>query len=137
MGLFSGIKDNFKKSEAAVCVQNLLEQQQRIGYFTGNPANFANVIVQAAWDDRPDIFSGKFGQRPHKIAVTAVALSRALSVSREGDANRVALLACLGAALSEAHTNAGFYPFNNLDMTLIEAAGEVFIEKGNEMGVPM
>ncbi|HEL3634787.1 hypothetical protein U4I36_12850 [Stenotrophomonas maltophilia] len=137
MGLFSGIKDNFKKSEAAVCVQNLLEQQQRIGYFTGNPANFANVIVQAAWDDRPDIFSGKFGQRPHKIAVTAVALSRALSVSREGDANRVALLACLGAALSEAHTNAGFYLFNNLDMTLIEAAGEVFIEKGNEMGVPM
>lgn len=137
MGLFSGIKDNFKKSEAAVCVQNLLEQQQRIGYFTGNPANFANVIVQAAWDDRPDIFSGKFGQRPHKIAVTAVALSRALSLSREGDANRVALLACLGAALSEAHTNAGFYPFNNLDMTLIEAAGEVFIEKGNEMGVPM
>ncbi|MBA0446149.1 hypothetical protein [Stenotrophomonas maltophilia] len=137
MGLFSGIKDNFKKSEAAVCVQNLLEQQQRIGYFTGNPANFANVIVQAAWDDRPDIFSGKFGQRPHKIAVTAVALSRALSVSREGDVNRVALLACLGAALSEAHKNAGFYPFNNLDMTLIEAAGEVFIEKGNEMGVPM
>ncbi|WP_447904164.1 hypothetical protein [Stenotrophomonas geniculata] len=137
MGLFSAIKDNFKKSEAAVCVQNLLEQQQRIGYFTGNPANFANVIVQAAWDDRPDIFSGKFGQRPHKIAVTAVALSRALSVSREGDANRVALLACLGTALSEAHMNAGFYPFNNLDMTLIEAAGEVFIEKGNEMGVPM
>lgn len=137
MGLFSGIKDNFKKSEAAVCVQNLLEQQQRIGCFTGNPASYASAIVQAAWDERPHVFNGKFGHRPHKISVTAIVLSRALSLSSEGDPNRFALLACLGTALSEAHTNAGFYPFNNLDMTLIEAAGEVFIEKGNEMGVPM
>ncbi|MDZ5814537.1 hypothetical protein U4I65_05785 [Stenotrophomonas maltophilia] len=137
MGLFSGIKDSIKKSEAAVCVQNLLEQQQKIGYFNGNPASYANSIVQAAWDERPDIFSGKFGQRPHKIAVTAVALSRALSLSSEGDPNRFALLACLGTAVAEAHTNAGFYPFSNLDMTLLEAAGDVFIEKGNEMGVPM
>ncbi|HGM4734135.1 TPA: hypothetical protein ACKPYB_000652 [Stenotrophomonas maltophilia] len=137
MGFFSGIKDNFKKSEAAVCVQNLLEQQQRIGYFAGDPARIANALIQSAWDERPDVFGGKFGQRPHKIAVTAIALSKALSLSSESDPNRFALLACLGAALSEAHTNAGFYPFNNLDMTLIEAAGEVFIEKGNEMGVPM
>lgn len=137
MGFFSGIKDNIKKSEAAVCVQNLLEQQQKIGYFSGNPANYANSIVQAAWDERPHVFNGKFGQRPHKISVTAIALSRALSLSSEGDPNRFALLACLGTAVAEAHTNAGFYPFNNLDMTLIEAAGEVFIEKGNEMGVPM
>ncbi|MHC9013829.1 hypothetical protein [Stenotrophomonas maltophilia] len=137
MGLFSGIKDNLKKSEAAVCVQNLLEQQQKIGYFSGNPANYANSIVQAAWDERPHVFNGKFGQRPHKISVTAIVLSRALSLSSEGDPNRFALLACLGTAVAEAHTNAGFYPFNNLDMTLLESAGEVFIEKGNEMGVPM
>lgn len=137
MGLFSGIKDNIKKSEAAVCVQNLLEQQQKIDYFTGNPANYASSIVQAAWDERPHVFNGKFGQRPHKISVAAIVLSRALSLSSEGDPNRFALLACLGTAVAEAHTNAGFYPFNNLDMTLIEAAGEVFIEKGNEMGVPM
>ena len=137
MGLFSGIKDNIKKSEAAVCVQNLLEQQKSIGYFSGDPARTANALVQAAWDERPDIFSGKFGQRPHKIAVTAIALCRALSLTQESDPNRLALLACLGTALSEAHTNAGFYPFNNLDMTLLEAAGEVFIEKGNDMGVPM
>jgi len=137
MGLFSGIKDNIKKSEAAVCVQNLLEQQQKIGYFSGNPANNANSIVQAAWDERPHVFNGKFGQRPHKISVAAIVLSRALSLSSEGDPNRFALLACLGTAVAEAHTNASFYPFNNLDMTLIEAAGEVFFEKGNEMGVPL
>ncbi|WP_336324784.1 hypothetical protein [Stenotrophomonas muris] len=137
MGLFSGIKDNFKKSEAATCVQILLEQQQKIGYFTGDPARTASVLIQSVWDERPDVFGGKFGQRPHKIALTAIALSKGLALSSESSPNRFALLACLGTALSEAHTNAGFYPFNNLDMTLLEAAGEVFIEKGNEMGVPM
>jgi len=137
MGFFSGIKDNYKKSEAAVVVQNLLEIQAKIGYFGHDPAQSANALVQSAWDEKPDIFSGKFGQRPHKLAVAAIALSRGLSLSHQNDPHRMALLASLGKVLAEAHTNSGFYPFNNLDSTLLEAAGEVFIEKGNEMGIEM
>lgn len=137
MGFFSGIKDTYKKSEAAVAVQNLLEEQARIGYFSQDPAKYASALIQSVWDEKPDIFSGKFGQRPHKISTAAIALSRGLSLCHESDPSRFALLACLGKALAEAHTNAGLYPFNNLDMTLLEAAGEVFIEKGNEMGIEM
>ena len=137
MGLFSGIKDTYKKSEAAVVVQNLLEIQVKIGCFSHDPAVFANTLIQSVWDEKPDIFSGKFGQRPHKLAVAAIALSRALSTARQDDPHRMALLASLGKVLSESHKNAGFYPFNNIDLTLLEAAGEVFIEKGNEMGIEM
>ena len=137
MGLFSGVKDTFKKSEAAVVVQNLLEEQARIGFFGLDPAKYASALIQSAWDEKPDIFGGKFGQRPHKLAVAAIALSRGLSLARQDDVHRMAILASLGKVLAEAHANAGFYPFNNLDSTLLEAAGEVFLEKGNEMGIEM
>lgn len=135
MTIFSRIKDNYKKSEAAVVVQNLLEIQAKIGYFGHDPAKFATVLIQSAWDEKPDIFGGKFGQRPHKLAVAAIALSRGLSLCRHDDPHRMALLASLGKVLAEVHTNAGFYPFNNLDSTLLEAAGEVFVKKGHEIGI--
>ena len=137
MGIFAGIKHRYKKIEAAVVVQSLLDIQAKISYFGHDPANSASVLIQSVWDEKPDIFSGKFGQRPHKLAVAAIALSRGLSLARQDDPHRMALLASLGKVLAEAHTNAGFYPFNNLDSTLLEAAGEVFIEKGNEMGIEM
>lgn len=137
MGLFSGIKDTYKKSEAAVVIQNLLEIQAKIGYFGDDPEKSATALIQSAWDEKPDIFSGKFGQRPHKLAVAAIALSRGISISRQDEPHRMALFASLGKVLAEAHTNASFYPFNNLDSTLLEAAGEVFLEKGNEMGIEM
>lgn len=76
MGLFSGVKDTYKKSEAAVVVQNLIEENVRDGWMeSNNPAQLANILVGRAWDAMPDVFSGKFGQRPHKISVAAIALS--------------------------------------------------------------
>ncbi len=135
MGLFSSIKDTYKKSEAAVVIQNLLEAQEKMGFFRLDPAKHANTLIQSMWDEKPDVFSGKFGQRPHKLATAAIALARGLSVSHKDDVNRMAILACLSTVLAEVDTNRGFYPFNGLDATLFEAAGQIFIEQGSEMGI--
>lgn len=58
MGLFSGIKNTYQKSIAAVVVQNLLEHQAKAGIFDGDPASVANKLVAEVWDHKPDIFNG-------------------------------------------------------------------------------
>lgn len=135
MGLFGGIKDTFKKSEAAVVVQNLLEHQAKVGWFDLDPARFANLLVQSAWDEKPDIFSGKFGQRPHKISTAAVALARGVMRMDENESNRAPVIIALGNLLSEVERNGNLYPFNSMDAHLIEAAVKVYMEAANAMGV--
>ena len=78
MALFRGIKSTYKKSEAAVVVQNLLEHQAKAGLFNLDPASIATKLVAAAWKQKPDVFDGLFGQRPHKITVAAFAFANGM-----------------------------------------------------------
>jgi len=132
MGLFSGIKSRYKKSEAAVVVQNLLEHQAGAGLLTLDPAKLANKLVAIVWDAKPDIFNGKFGQRPHKIAVAASALANGIYLFEEDNPNRNALVFSLSNILKDLETNGGLYPFNSLDQQLIKAAMSVIAEIGKE-----
>lgn len=72
MGLFGGIKNTYKKSEAAVVVQNLLEMQVKAGMVDLDPASTATKLIDAVWTDSPHMFDGRFGQRPHKISAASV-----------------------------------------------------------------
>jgi hypothetical protein len=132
MGLFSGITSAYKKSEAAVIVQNLLEYQARFGFLDRDPAKFANELVSAVWDSKPDVFEGKFGQRPFKITVAASALANGIGLFRDGDPNRDAIVLSLGSILSELETNGRLYPLNSLDGELIEASMATFAEIAKE-----
>lgn len=132
MGLFSGIKSTYKKSEAAVVVQNLLEHQANVGLFDLDPAKLANQLVVIVWDSKPDVFDGKFGQRPHKITVAASALANGIELFDEGDLNRNALVLSLGNILSELETNGRLYPLNSLDHQLLEVSMSIFAEIGQE-----
>jgi hypothetical protein len=132
MGLFSGIKSTYKKSEAAVVVQNLLEHQANVGLFDLDPAKLANKLVEIVWDSKPDVFDGKFGQRPHKITVAASALANGIELFDDGDLNRNALVLSLGNILSELETNGRLYPLNSLDHQLIEASMSIFAEIAQE-----
>ena len=135
MGLFNGIKNTYKKSEAAVVVQNLLEHQASFGLFDHDPARFANQLVQRAWDSKPDIFAGKFGQRPHKLSTAAIALALGYRLMSESDRNRDALLISLGIILADLKKNAMLYPFNGVDEHLLERAVAVYQEAAEELGV--
>ena len=132
MGLFSGIKSTYKKSEAAVVVQNLLEHQAKVGFLDLDPAKLANKLVEVVWDSKPDVFDGKFGQRPHKITVAASALANGIELFEDGDLNRDALVLSLGNILSELETNGRLYPFNSLDHQLLDASISIFAEIAKE-----
>jgi hypothetical protein len=132
MGLFSGIKSTYKKSEAAVVVQNLLEHQANNGFFDLDPALWANKLVAAVWDQKPDVFDGKFGQRPHKLTVAASALAIGVYSFEKNDFNRQAMVLSLGNIFSELEVNDGLYPLNSLDHQLIEAAASIFADIASE-----
>ncbi|MCL5668515.1 MAG: hypothetical protein M1392_00605 [Gammaproteobacteria bacterium] len=130
MGLFSGIKSNYKKSEAAVVVQNLLEHYELLDL---GPSLMANKLVAAIWEEKPDVFSGKFGQRPHKLTVAAAALANGIHLFEKNDLNRSVLALSLGTILSEIEVNGGLYPLNSLDRQLLEEAQAGFFKVAGEL----
>jgi hypothetical protein len=121
MELFSGIKSTYKKSEAAVAVQILLEHQAEASTFSLNPASLANKLVAAVWDQKPDIYDGRFGQRPHKLSVAATALMNGIDQFRGDDPNRQALILAITNLITEIEMNYGLYPFNSLDHVLLKS----------------
>lgn len=134
MGLFGGVKDIFRKTEAAVIVQHALEDTvTRIGY-EGDPAKVANLLVGALWRHKPDVFSGSYGQRPHKLAVAIAALAAGLSSWREQfHRGHYAYALALAGLLSEIKENGALYPFSTMDWALIEESAAIFAGFSEEM----
>ena len=135
LGLFSGIKRKWKKTEAAVIVQNLLENQCKLGMFYLDPVRSANLLVSDAWETMPDVFDGKFGQRPNKLSIAAIALATGIKTSPKEDANVPGLIIALGNILSQVEVNGSFFPFNSIDTRLLASASEVFAEITKEYGL--
>ena len=136
----SGMVNTFKKSEAAVVVQKLLEIQAIAGLFDKDCAAYAQVLVDAAWSEKPTVFDGSFGQRPFKLSVAATALANGLShlkgntsQVRSDSSTRDALVLSLGNIFLEVETNGNLYPLNSLDHQLLEDAKTVYIEVSEEM----
>ncbi|MGY4749291.1 hypothetical protein ACVNHC_05455 [Pannonibacter sp. Q-1] len=130
MGIFKSIKDNYKKSEAAVVVQNLLEEASRAFMFEGDAAKTANTLVAQAWEEFAVLLDGRNGFRPYKMSIAAISLARGISL-HDADkmlSNSHAFAFCLGKILSEVDQNGGRYPLTALDMALLEKASDRFAE---------
>ena len=125
MGIFSEFKSTFKKSESILLLKSMFDQHKSIGLLEDvNTEKLAERLVSDVWQSKPDIFDGAFGQRPHKMAVAAAALAYSLD-NLELERNRKIRLSIqinLGNLLSEIQTNGRLYPFNSLDVVLIESA---------------
>lgn len=132
MGYFSDATSAYKKSEAAAVVHNLLEHQAKIGLLDADPQQLANRLVSLAWEQKPDLFDGKSGQRPHKISVAAAALANGIDQFAQKDTNRPALVLALGTILLEIETNGRLYSLSGVDHTLIEAAAMIFSEMATD-----
>ena len=131
MGFFRGIKNNIKKSEAAVIIQNLLEMQSKTGLYDRDPASSANEIVGAFWDKSVNILDGRFGQRPHKISLAAAALGDAISkLGQHPYSNNYSI--CLGNILNEISVNGALYSLNSLDHKLLEESALVLRAHSDE-----
>jgi hypothetical protein len=78
------------------------------------------------------VYDGKFGQRPHKLAVAASALSNGIALFEDRSSNRNAIVLSLGNILSEIETNGRLYPLNSLDHQLLEVSMLIFAEATQE-----
>lgn len=126
MGLLRGVKNTYKKSEAAVIVQNLLEMQAKMGMLDLDPASTANKLIEEVWSESPHLFDGRFGQRPHKLSVAAAAFARAVDRLGDNDPVMYVFMIAMGNIMNEVSTNGRLYPFNSVDIQLLEAASGIF-----------
>lgn len=131
--MFGGIKNNWKKSEAAVFIQNLFEGLQQQGMFPGNPAAIANKIIDKAFEGRPEIFDGSRGVRPHKVAYAAAALGMVGAEADRGGQLIVPVMMALGIILRDVEANYLAYSFSPLDKNLIETSRSIFERISSEM----
>lgn len=130
MRFFKGIKDNYKKSEAAVIAQNLLTIFVRNHMFDGDPAAIANNLVSNIWDEIPQLLDGQSGSRPHKFTVAATAFAHAIRMNDAAlptSASHIYAL-CIGKILSELEERRENYPLSGLDHTLLERSSEIFVK---------
>lgn len=109
-------------------VQNLLEHQAKVGVFDLNPASIATKLVAAAWEVKPAVFDGRFGQRPHKLTVAAFALANGIHLFEDDDPNRIAIMLSLHNIMAELAVNGSLYPLNNLDYFLLKTVVSAFAE---------
>ncbi len=129
MGFFSGIKNNIRKSEAAVLIQNLLENQAALGFFPKTdptPAEMANKLIQVVWDNNSGI--AQSNPLPHKMALAAVGLSSGV-IAMDKAGNREILLALnfsLGQILLELNASGHRMKLHAIDIHLIDKAQGVY-----------
>lgn len=132
--MFSFLKDTFKKSETAALVARLLDFQKKNGIGNLNSNKFANEIVHMLWEQKPEIFQGKTGVRPHKMASTAMALCNGFAILEGDSRNKLAILAALANVLTESSENRSLYKFSRLDEDLFERASFLLNKFSLEMG---
>ena len=118
-GVFEPLVSWFKKSDAAVGLQKLLEQQQPI-MFDGDPVRTAGEFIQDAWMEKPDVMNGRAGGRPHKVSVIIYSLALAArNLEQNNDINArgvyAALLSAIGSASQYSHT----FNFKEVDENLM------------------
>lgn len=138
--MFKIIKDNFKKSEAAVMVDKLLQSQIDIGNFETKLVvkDLANTLVQQAWSLKPDLLGGRFGTRPHKLSVVIFTFSAAAAIENEDSFKKSSslqdvCLIILSLLSNELKNNGRLYNLSQTDDVIIElafqAAAEIIDEK--------
>lgn len=90
MGLFSNIKDSYKRSEASAVLQSYFANQAGAVWGGKETAEtLANKLIETTWEMHPAFFDGSYGVRPHKLVLAACTLSCAIDAyglySQEAD----------------------------------------------------
>ena len=132
--MLSFFRNNLEKSKAAVVVQNLHETQVSLGQCEPDP-RMGNKLVGIVWDWKPDLFSGSFGQRPHKLSVAAMALAAGSTGTKLAEGTRVALLLSLGTIIEQYAVNGNLYAFNGIDEHLFKLSIDSYKETALELGL--
>ncbi len=135
--MFKRMKNNWKKAEAATIVQNLLAEAKSIGWFSRDPAYIANVLVGALWEQMPDALEGKFGTRPHKLAIAASSLGATILLEDDWGSDTPGIKFAFIKIMQEISVNGPLYGLDQTDYFILEDAQKVFSRASAELGAPM
>lgn len=129
MRFFKGVKDTYKKSEAAALAQNLLSIFVQNQTFRRDAATVANQLVGSIWDEIPQLLNGEQGNRPHKFTVAASAFAHAIRIedAELPTSDSHIYLLCIGKILIELEQRSEKYPLTGLDHLLLGQVNEVFM----------
>jgi hypothetical protein len=124
--MFSTIITNFRLSQSAVVIDNLLTMHgiKEIGF---DPAVTANKLLAAVNDEIPSIVQGKNGKRPHKLSLAATALAKGTLHHREQRATQLYFHLALGTVLLEISSKSNQYALTGNDHFLLEKAQEIYL----------
>lgn len=120
MGFLSWLSATGKKSTAAAALQTYYEICQRHGAFTGNPARFANQVVEKACEKLPSLTEGN--SKPYLLAAACLTVLLVDEPRPSGDARLYAL--GIGAMLQALISDPRFDPTAS-ESRIIEAATAV------------
>ncbi len=132
MGLFDGVKRTVKMSQAAAVVRGVLDQVTKSGVMEGDPQALTTRLVALCWAQQPDLFDGKFGKPPHKIATAAIALAAGFDEYRDQPQIKATLLIALCEVIREVELRGHLYPFHDLDVALLRRAEEAMVKEDDE-----
>lgn len=133
MGLFSFIGTNKLRGGIMSIIENLLVNLTRTSVFTLNtkPEHLSQIAADKVWATYPDIFNGKFGQRPQKIVGALVGLCLLIhSIDRDKDhENFITIRVALFAIIDEIEKNIKSYAFTNVDIETVELITPIIVEE--------
>jgi hypothetical protein len=132
--MFRGIKHKWRSADAAALIESVLEEMASLGTFDGNAQQMGHKIIKGASDLRPELFDGRNGHFPHRIAFAAASLAMtAERAPKDGQVFPIVMIA-LGMLLQAAGAGAATLPFSPQDLTLLETAAATFeqLSEGEE-----
>ncbi|WP_266180287.1 hypothetical protein [Dyella humicola] len=135
MDLFEAKGSAGTSAEAVTAIESLLDQQLRIGLLQGDPKTLASQLVTQVWAQKPELFEGRIGPKPHRVAIAAIALAAGtrLEAYRNNEALRSSYTFALGLILDEVASNAHVYALHPVDHQLLDAAAATFAEPAGEL----
>ncbi|RDI98266.1 hypothetical protein DVT68_14430 [Dyella solisilvae] len=128
MGFFGDIGSGLARAQAAAVIELLLARQVEYGVLEGQPRELAEHLVSQVWAQRPTLFEGKPGPRPHKLAVAAIALAAGIrhEAYRANAALQDAYTLALGHVLEQVASRAADLNLHDIDQRLLDLAAATF-----------
>ncbi len=111
-----------RKAEAASALENLIKMQVAVGNLEGNPSQMANSMISETWAQSKKHVDWRKTERPHKVALVALALAERIEKSGENDFSTLGYGIALGTVLNTAYRNRDSFNFSRLDDLMLSKA---------------
>ncbi|MBZ6071845.1 hypothetical protein [Aeromonas schubertii] len=139
MGFLTNIKSVFHKTAASALLKKVISSHDRRGLsLKVDFAKLASDLIECTWREKPEIYDGAAGVRPHKITIVAMSLVYGIALYQEStDSEHIEkkdiFLLSLGTVFTELAKNAHLYPLTALDHDMLAVAMKIYAKVTEEV----